>query len=131
MRDEISGARGSRRSRIYGQEARPGDTQGDYMRAEPYVAAPPQREDPAGLAQRGQHGEGAATIGNSVRGMVSGGLSGATTTRGGQQGGIGASVHDPDPALVSGRGVDDPSYEPEQDRTLGEQHGGTMEPPQR
>ena len=107
--------------------------QGDFMRAEPYLASDPDRDDvlSGGAAggspsQRGQHGEGAETTGNSARGALSAGLSGATTTRGGQQGGIGASAHDPEPAAADGDWVGDPGDAPERDLTLGEQFGGTM-----
>ena len=60
--------------------------------------------------------------------MLSGGLTGATTTRGGQQGGIGSSVADPDPAAVDGERLGDPPRQ-ERDLTLGLQDGGTMAPP--
>src|SRR5688500_3735926 len=52
--------------------------QGDYMQAEPYLAEDflsgdrlGQRTGESAVAQRGQHGEGAGTIGNSVRGPLS------------------------------------------------------------
>lgn len=131
-----------RRSRIYGVPragtAQPDapSQQGDYMRAAPYPAREGGSDellDGSGTAsqpaQRGQHGEGAETTGNSVRGALSGGLSGATTTRGGQQGGIGASVYDSDPGTGDTVVHGDPSSTPERDLTLGEQYGGVMEPP--
>ncbi len=131
-----------RRSRVYGTAA--GGTassavpseQGDYMRADPYLAPERSRDELATgssagsqVAQRGQHGEGAETTGNSARGALSGGLSGATTTRGGQQGGIGASIYDPEPTVVDTEERSDPGDGNERDLTLGEQYGGVMEPP--
>jgi hypothetical protein len=83
-----------------------------------------------GVVQRGEHGEGAETIGNSVRGALSGGLSGATTTRGGQQGGIGASVYDVEPAHAGESDRIGETQEHEQDLTLGQRFGGTMEDPE-
>lgn len=113
------------------------DEQGDHMRAEPYLTPDLNRTDAwhgvstgSSSTQYGAHGEGAETIGNSARGMLSGGLAGATTTRGGQQGGIGASVYDPEPSAPDG-GREDPSAIREQDLTLGEQYGGTMEAPRK
>ena len=70
--------------------------------------------------------EGAGTTGNSVRGALSGGLSGATTTRGGQQGGIGASAHAEEPGHTSDETTTDTGPGPMRDLTLGEQYGGTM-----
>jgi hypothetical protein len=81
------------------------------------------------VVQRGEHGEGAETIGNSVRGALSGGLSGATTTRGGQQGGIGASAYDPEPAVAGESDDIGETREYERDLTVGERFGGTMEDP--
>jgi len=83
-----------------------------------------------GVVQRGEHGEGAETIGNSVRGALSGGLSGATTTRGGQQGGIGASAYDVEPAQAGESDRIGEMQEHEQDLTLGQRFGGTMEDPE-
>jgi hypothetical protein len=87
-------------------------------------------EPEGAVVQRGVHGEGAATIGNSVRGALSGGLSGATTTRGGQQGGIGASAYDVEPGAAGESDRIGETLEREQDLTLGEQFGGTVEDPQ-
>jgi hypothetical protein len=106
------------------------------MRAEPYPArggGSDELLDGSGTAsqpaQPGRHGEGAETIGNSVRGALSGGLSGVTATRGGQQGGIGASVYDPDPSAGDTVVQGDLSNTDERDLTLGEQYGGLMQPP--
>ena len=119
------------RSRVYQSERAPapGDVQGDGMRTEPLPTAGMQPDGATNTMQSGQHGEGAATIGNSLRGAVSGGLSGATTTRGGQQGGIGASAYDAEPAANQAGDVDNAAYPREQDLTLGEQFGGAMEAP--
>jgi hypothetical protein len=81
------------------------------------------------VVQRGDHGEGAEAIGNSARGALSGGLSGATTTRGGQQGGIGASAYDFEPGAAGESDRVDERQEHEQDLTLGERFGGAMEDP--
>ncbi len=137
-------ARG-RRSRVYDDRPteasstpRQPDQQGNYMRAEPYLTHDLNRDDDAWqdsgttAAQRGRHGEGAETTGNSVRGALSGGLTGATTTRGGQQGGIGASAYDAEPSMGDGRVTDDLTYDAarvEHDLTLSEQYGGAMETP--
>ncbi len=110
--------------------------QGDYMRAEPFVTpqaggntvAAGQTASTA-VAQRGRHGEGAETTGNSVRGALSAGLSGATTTRGGEQGGIGASAYDPEPTAVNSDLLSDSEAVRERDLTLGEHYGGAMEQP--
>ncbi len=99
--------------------------QGDYMQAEPYL--PPAASSSA-ISQRGQHGEGAGTVGNSVRGPLSGGLTGATATREGQQGGIGASAYDIEPTVVDTEELSDPP-DRERDLTVGEAYGGTMEQP--
>ena len=131
-----------RRSRIYGP-SRAGTVQpdvpaeqSDSMRAEPYAVRESNRDElldgsviAPQPAQRGQHGAGAGTTGNSVRGALSGGLSGATTTRGDQQGGIGASVHDPDSGVGNPVVEDDPDMADERDLTLGEQYGGVMQSP--
>ncbi len=98
--------------------------QGDFMRIESFAAG----DDGSG-ARRGPPGEGAGTTGNSVRGALSGGLSGATTTRGGEQGGIGASADDSSPAAAD-LPADD-SATSERDLTLGEAYGGVMEQPER
>ena len=135
-------ARG-RRSRVYDDRrteatsTRQPDQQGDYMRAEPYLTHDLNRDGAwqdsgTTAAQRGRHGEGAESTGNSVRGALSGGLTGATTTRGGQQGGIGASAYDAEPTLGDGRVTDDLAYDAarvERDLTLSEQYGGAMEAP--
>lgn len=127
-----------RRSRVYGtagaatREGSMPSAQGDSMRAAPYDAeqqGPSLSMAGSQVAQRGQHGEGAETTGNSVRGAFSGGLSGATTTRGGQQGGIGASLYDPEPTVVDTEEQSDPGERRERDLTLGTQDGGAMEPP--
>src|SRR5918997_6819620 len=89
--------------------------QGDFMRA---GTRPETRT--AGVAQRGYHGEGAESTGNSARGALSGGLSGATTTRGGQQGGIGASAYDVEPGAAGESDRVGETLEREQDLTLGE-----------
>ena len=127
-----------RRSRIYGP-TRAGTAQpdvpaeqSDSMRAEPYAVRESNRDGSVIApqpAQQGQHGAGAGTTGNSVRGALSGGLSGATTTRGDQQGGIGASVYDPDPDVGKTVVEDDPDMADERDLTLGEQYGGVMQSP--
>lgn len=119
-----------RRSRMYPTSAAPPSAaappeQGDFMRTEPYT---PDRASNA-VAQRGYHGEGAETTGNSIRGALSAGLSGATTTRGGQQGGIGASAYDAAPATVETGDQLDAEDRPERDLTLGEAYGGVMEQP--
>jgi hypothetical protein len=110
--------------------------QGDFMRAEPYVTTGSGGDTTmdgqtasTAVAQRGRHGEGAETTGNSVRGALSAGLSGATTTRGGQQGGIGASAYDPEPTAVDGGLLADSEAVPERDLTLGDAYGGAMEQP--
>lgn len=130
------------RSRVYGAGAgapgmaAPGDAQGDLMQTEPYLTPDLNRGTAAGggmsgsaTSQMSRHGEGAESTGNSVRGMLSAGVSGATTTRGGQQGGIGASVFDAEPGMDDGAGSDDSERRNEEDLTLGEQFGGAMEPP--
>ncbi len=131
-----------RRSRIYGP-TRAGTAQSDVpaeqsdsMHVDPYAVRESNRDellDGSAIApqpaQRGQHGEGAGTTGNSVRGALSGGLSGATTTRGDQQGGIGASVYDPDSGVGNTVVEDDPDMADERDLTLGEQYGGVMQSP--
>jgi len=76
------------------------------------------------------HGEGAETIGNSTRGSLSAGLTGATTTRGGQQGGIGASVYDSDTTGSDAAVGSDGEPVAERDLTLGTQFGGAMEDPE-
>ena len=130
-----------RRSRVYDNRetevpsTRQEDAQGDYMRAEPYLThdlnrdADTLQDSAAAVSQRGRHGEGAETTGNSVRGALSGGLTGATTTRGGQQGGIGASAYDAEPAAVDSTATVDTGDVVERDLTLGEQYGGAMEAP--
>ncbi len=117
------------RSRVYQSERAPdpGDVQGE--RTEPLPTSGIQPDGATNTMQSGQHGEGAATIGNSLRGAVSGGLSGATTTRGGQQGGIGASAYDAEPDANQAGDIHDAAYPREQDLTLGEQFGGAMEAP--
>ena len=119
------------RSRVYQSErvTDPGVVQGDGMRTEPLPTADMNPRGATNTVQSGRHGEGAATIGNGLRGAVSGGLSGATTTRGGQQGGIGASAYDAEPAASQAGDVNDAAYPREQDLTLGEQFGGAMEAP--
>ncbi len=133
-------ARG-RRSRVYDDRPteasstpRQPDQQGDYMRAEPYLTHDLNRDgtwqDSATTAvQRGRHGEGAETTGNSVRGALSGGLTGATTTRGGQQGGIGASVYDPEPTVDDDEDAGNVPSTLERDLTLSERYGGVMAAP--
>jgi hypothetical protein len=123
-----------KRSRVY--DVGVPDEQGDFMRAEPYlthdlnwdndIAA---HAETTSATQRGQHGEGAETIGNSVRGAFSGGLSGATTTRGGQQGGIGASVYDPEPTVDDDEHAGNVTSTLERDLTLSERYGGVMAAP--
>jgi hypothetical protein len=127
---------------VYGEQAgaagtaAPEDAQADLMRAEPYLTHDLNRDaagggmDGSATSQMSRHGEGAETTGNSVRGMLSAGVSGATTTRGGQQGGIGASVFDVEPGMDDGSGTADPERRSEEDRTLGEQFGGTMDAPE-
>lgn len=118
------------RSRIYNSERATdsSDMQGDGMRTRPLPNAGMQPDGATSTVQSGQHGEGAGTIGNSLRGAVSGGLSGATTTRGGQQGGIGASAYDGEPDASQTDDIDDAAPR-EQDLTLGKQFGGAMETP--
>ncbi len=97
--------------------------QGDFMHLESSAIG---GEVP--WAQRAKDGEGAGTTGNSARGALSGGLSGATTTRGGEQGGIGASAN-----VSSSAATDlpaDDSATVERDLTLGEAYGGVMEQPE-
>ena len=102
------------------------------MQTEPYLAEDFQsggrQTSSSAVSQRGQHGEGAGTAGAGVRGPLSGGLTGATTTRGGQQGGIGASAYDVEPTEVDAAESIDPP-ERERDLTIGEHYGGTMEQP--
>jgi len=107
------------------QGAAPISQQGDFMRAEPYQAS---RANMQGI-QQGQHGEGAGSIETGTRGSLSAGLSGATTTRGGEQGGIGAGVVEGDPpALDRGRSMDTERVV-ERDLTVGDAYGGVMEQP--
>ena len=132
----------ARRSRVYGGQgsqgatSEPGDAQGDFMQAEPYLTHDLNRDDVtqegrggSATSQMSRHGEGAESTGNSVRGMLSAGVTGATTTRGGQQGGIGASVFDAEPSVGRREGNDETEPRHEEDLTLGEQFGGAMEPP--
>lgn len=114
----------------------PSDAQHDEMQAEPYLAYDLNRDGGAqagrgrsATSQMSRHGEGAESTGNSTRGMLSAGLTGATTTRGGQQGGIGASAFDAEPGARRREEPGESEPRDQEDLTLGEQFGGTMAPP--